>query len=95
MFGNACVYNKKMNPWGYPSRTQIRTTAAGTATTQDPSVDRHQIKMDVWDNLTLVITQDHVLIKYDPKHITFGLDIYITVNLFFFFALLILVKGDL
>ena len=22
MFGNACVYNKKMNPRGYPSRTQ-------------------------------------------------------------------------
>ena len=21
MFGNACVYNKKMNPRGYPSRT--------------------------------------------------------------------------
>ena len=69
MFGNACVYNKKMNPRGCQqscgshqgssmmrvrqdrrdrfshdkSRTQIRTQDSGSATTQDPSLDRHQI----------------------------------------------------
>ena len=52
MFGNACVYNKKMNPRGCQQSLGAirevvwwesgRTTVTGSAMAQDPGIDRHQ-----------------------------------------------------